>query len=171
LLSDSTADIDRDIKKEIYQDRFRTPEYFYFSPETLEFIGFQLVGRQYVEIAPDEHGRRWSNVLNLSLGIEARKLRYFTADGELVPTLEEENEQALQDVQQAWEEAERAREEARLAERHAKREAQRAKQETQRAEQEAQRAEQEAQRAEHEAQRAGRLAAKLRELGLDPDQV
>ena len=41
----------------------------------------------------------------------------------------------------------------------------------QRAEQEAQRAEQEAQRAEQEAQRAERLAAKLRELNIDPDSL
>jgi hypothetical protein len=35
----------------------------------------------------------------------------------------------------------------------------------------AQRAEQEAQRAEQEAQRAERLAAKLRELNIDPDSL
>ncbi|MBD0346328.1 MAG: Uma2 family endonuclease, partial [Coleofasciculus sp. Co-bin14] len=50
-------------------------------------------------------------------------------------------------------------------------EAQRAEQEAQRAEQEAQRAEQEAQRAEQEAQRAERLAAKLRELNIDPNSI
>ena len=41
--------------------------------------------------------------------------------------------------------------------------------ERERAEQEAKRAEQEAKRAEQERERADRLAAKLRELGLDPD--
>jgi Uma2 family endonuclease len=40
-----------------------------------------------------------------------------------------------------------------------------------RTQQEAQRAEQEAQRAEQEAQRAERLAAKLRELNIDPDSI
>ena len=39
------------------------------------------------------------------------------------------------------------------------------------AEQERQRAEQERQRAEQERQRAEILAAKLRELGVDPDQL
>ena len=43
--------------------------------------------------------------------------------------------------------------------------------ETQRAGQEAQRAEQEAQRAGQETQRADRLAAKLRELNIDPDTI
>ncbi len=46
---------------------------------------------------------------------------------------------------------------------------QRAEQERQRAEQERQRAEQEHQRAEQEYQRAERLAARLRELGIDPE--
>ncbi|NES80935.1 MAG: hypothetical protein F6K10_05760 [Moorea sp. SIO2B7] len=44
-------------------------------------------------------------------------------------------------------------------------------QEKQRAEQEKQRAEQEKQRAEQEKQRAERLAAKLRDLGVDPDLI
>lgn len=47
----------------------------------------------------------------------------------------------------------------------------RAKQEAQRADDEAQRAEQETQRANDEAQRAERMAAKLRELGINPDDV
>ncbi|MBW4612572.1 MAG: Uma2 family endonuclease [Desmonostoc vinosum HA7617-LM4] len=46
-----------------------------------------------------------------------------------------------------------------------------AEQERQRAEQERQRAEQERQRAEQERQRADTLAAKLRELGVDPDAI
>jgi Uma2 family endonuclease len=49
--------------------------------------------------------------------------------------------------------------------------AEQAEQERQRAEQERQRAEQERQRAEQERQRAEILAAKLRELGVDPDQI
>ena len=40
-----------------------------------------------------------------------------------------------------------------------------------RAEQERQRADQESQRADQERQRADRLAAKLRELGIDPEQI
>ncbi len=44
-------------------------------------------------------------------------------------------------------------------------------QEYQRAEQEKQRAEQEKQRAEQEKQRADRLAAILRERGIDPDEL
>jgi Uma2 family endonuclease len=35
LLSDSTANVDRGLKKALYQDHFRTPEYFLFAPDSL----------------------------------------------------------------------------------------------------------------------------------------
>ena len=54
---------------------------------------------------------------------------------------------------------------------HTEQERQRAEQESQRADQERQRAEQESQRADQERQRAELLAAKLRELGIDPDAI
>jgi Uma2 family endonuclease len=122
LLSDSTAAADRGIKKDIYERRFHTPEYFWFSPDTGEFKGFRLNAAKYEEIQPNEQGWRWSNVLGLFLGIHEGLLKYFTDAGELLPTPEE-------------------------VARH------------------------EAQRAETEAQRAEKFAAKLRELGLDPEQL
>jgi Uma2 family endonuclease len=164
LLSDRTAEIDRDIKKPIYEQRLRTPEYFWFSPLTGEFAGFRLVSDQYEEIVPDAQGRRWSRVLNLSLGVHNHLLRYFTGEGELVPTPNEEAEDALFKAERA---ILRAREESQRAER----ETQRANREAQRADHEAQRAEHEAQRAEHEAQRAERFATRLRELVIDPEAV
>jgi Uma2 family endonuclease len=94
LLSNSTASIDRSLKKALYQDRFRTPEYFWFSPDTLEFQGFRLVGQQYVEIPPNLQGLLWSEALNLFLGTHADQLRYFTAEGQLVPTPSEAAEVA-----------------------------------------------------------------------------
>ncbi|PMB12370.1 hypothetical protein CEN48_17550 [Fischerella thermalis CCMEE 5282] len=101
LLSDSTANVDRTLKKNLYQSRFHTPEYFWFSPETLEFVGFELVGNQYQEIVPNSQGWRWSQVLGLYLGIHENKLRYFTAGGDLVPTPEEVAFIAQQQAQQA----------------------------------------------------------------------
>ncbi|MTJ53489.1 Uma2 family endonuclease [Anabaena sp. UHCC 0253] len=89
LLSDSTAKVDRNLKKVLYESRFHTPEYFWFSPENLEFVGFKLVGNQYQEIIANEQGLLWSKVLNLYLGMANGKLRYFTSEGELVPTPEE----------------------------------------------------------------------------------
>jgi Uma2 family endonuclease len=100
LLSTSTADTDRNLKKNLYQDRFHTPEYFYFSPDSLEFAGFKLVGSEYEEIAANGNGWRWSQELSLYLGIESGKLRYFTANGSLVPTPEEAALQAQLELQQ-----------------------------------------------------------------------
>jgi Uma2 family endonuclease len=141
LLSESTAAIDRGLKKKLYQDHFRTQEYFWFSPDSLEFAGFKLCDRQYEPILPNEQGWRWSEELDLYLGVLVGRLRYFTAEGVLVPTPDEAAEQEMQ----------------------------RAERESQRAERESQRAERESQRAERESQRAESLAQKLRELGIDPD--
>ncbi|MEG4418022.1 Uma2 family endonuclease [Microcoleus sp. LAD1_D5] len=129
ILSPKTADIDKNFKKQLYQDTFRTHDYFWFDPETLELAGFHLVDGEYEAIAPNEFGHLRSQQLDLSLGICGGKLRFFTAEGELAPTPEEV------------------------------------------AETETQRAGQEAQRAGQEAQRADRLAAKLRELNIDPDTI
>lgn len=136
LLSNSTATTDKGLKKQIYQDIFRTPEYFWFNPNNLEFAGFVLVGGSYQSLEPNPQGWLWSQQLNLYLGVYQEELRFFTPEGQLVPTPEEVAEQEMQ-----------------------------------RAEQQMQRAEQEMQRAEQEKQKSDRLAAKLRELGIDPDTV
>jgi Uma2 family endonuclease len=150
ILSPTTAKTDREIKKELYQDIFRTPEYFWFDPYSLEFAGFYLIHGKYQPVEPNEKGHLWSQELGLYLGIVQGLLRYFTSTGSLVPTPEESAEF----------------------------EAQRATIEAQRATIEAQRATIEAQRAAIEAQRAAmfdeksqRLAAKLRELNIDPDTI
>ncbi|MCY7382437.1 MAG: Uma2 family endonuclease [Microcoleus sp.] len=110
LLSSSTARVDRNAKKILYQNRFRTPEYFWFDPEDLEFSGFRLIGQEYQAIVANEFGRLWSEVLELYLGIHDRKLRYFTPDGELVATPEEAALQAQQQAAQAQEQAAQAQE-------------------------------------------------------------
>jgi Uma2 family endonuclease len=148
LLSDSTAKTDRGLKKQIYQDTFRTPDYFWFDPNTLELKGFHLLDGQYQDLQPNEQGQLWSQQLNLYLGVHNRELRFFTPDGQLIPTPEES---------------------AQVAEATAEVERQRAEAERQRAEAERQRAEAERQRAEAEQQRSERLAEKLRALGIDPD--
>jgi Uma2 family endonuclease len=128
-LSPSTAKTDKDFKKTLYQDTFRTPDYFWFDPESLEFAGFHLVEGKYESLQPNAQGHLWSQQLGLYLGIHQGLLRFFTPIGQLVPTPEEV------------------------------------------AEQETQRADQEAQRADQEAQLAERLAAKLRELNIDPETI
>ncbi|MBE9141824.1 Uma2 family endonuclease [Planktothrix mougeotii] len=89
LLSNSTAEIDKTTKKNLYQDHFRTQEYFWFSPDDLELVGFKLVGQEYEEIIPNAAGLLESEVLGLCLGIYQEKLRYFTPEGDLVLTPEE----------------------------------------------------------------------------------
>ena len=89
ILSLTTAETDKGLKKDIYQDIFRTPDYFWFDPETLEFKGFQLMGGQYQAIEPNEKGWLWSQQLKLYLGIKNQQLRFFTPEEKLVLTPEE----------------------------------------------------------------------------------
>lgn len=107
ILSDSTAKNDRSLKKQLYQDVFRTPDYFWFDPYTLEFAGFKLNYRRYEQIVPNEQGWLWSDELQLYLGIVAEKLRFFTAEGELVLTPEEAEEAERKRAEEAEEKAER----------------------------------------------------------------
>ncbi|HEY9802168.1 MAG TPA: Uma2 family endonuclease [Leptolyngbyaceae cyanobacterium] len=122
ILSDSTAKTDRNLKKEIYQNTFRTFDYFWFDPYTLEFAGFHLVDGEYQPLQPDEQGYLWSQQLGLYLRVHQGLLRFFTADRQLVPTPEETADQTQQRIEQVE-------------------------------------------------QKAERLAAKLRELNIDPDTI
>jgi Uma2 family endonuclease len=90
LLSNSTAKVDRGAKKQLYQDVWRVPNYFWFHPETLEFAGFHLVDGKYEALIPDPLGHLWSEELGLYLGIHKNQLRYFMANGEIVPLPEEQ---------------------------------------------------------------------------------
>ena len=89
ILSYSTAATDRGEKKQIYQDTFRTPDYFCFDPYTLEFEGFTLISGKYQPIETNEQGCLWSEQLQLYLGIYQDILRSFTSEGEVVPSPEE----------------------------------------------------------------------------------
>lgn len=110
ILSDSTAKTDRGEKKQIYQEIFRTPEYFWFDPDTLEFVGFSLVRGQYQPIDPTESGRLWSEQLGLYLGVYERQLRYFTPDGAIVLTPSEAATQTQEQLESTQEQLESAQE-------------------------------------------------------------
>lgn len=101
ILSDSTAKTDRGEKKGIYQDIFRTPEYFWFEPETLEFQGFILMGGIYQPLEANDRGWLWSGQLGLYLGVLDNKLRYFTPDGKLVLSPEEAAKRAEEAAKEA----------------------------------------------------------------------
>jgi Uma2 family endonuclease len=89
ILSDSTETIDRGLKKQIYQDVFRAPDYFWFDPETHELAGFHLIDGRYAPLAPDASGRLWSAQLGLFLTVHEGTLRFFTAEGALLPAARE----------------------------------------------------------------------------------
>lgn len=112
ILSNTTAKTDRGLKKQIYQDTFRTPEYFWFEPNSFEFQGFQLVGGQYQALQPNPQGWLWSQQLELYLGIHAEKLRFFTPDGQLIFTPEETAAAEQQQRELAQQEAEIAQQQA-----------------------------------------------------------
>ena len=117
LLSNSTAETDKTTKKSLYQDQFRTQEYFWFSPDGLELTGFKLIGQEYQVIIPNQQGLLASEVLGLFLGIYQEKLRYFTPEGDLVPTPEEAALQAENRANEAENRANEAQNRAkRLAE-------------------------------------------------------
>jgi Uma2 family endonuclease len=91
-------------------------------------------------------------------------LRWCDQQGVVIPTGAERAEHERQ-------RAERERQRAEYERQQAERERQQAERERQQAERERQRAEHEHQRAEHEHQQAALFAAKLRELGIDPDRL
>ncbi len=127
LLSASTAEVDKGTKKVLYEQVFKTRDYFVFDPFAANSLeGWHLdLDRGYQVLVPDERGWLWCQSLGLWLGTWQGKaeddttewLRFYDAEGNLILLPEE---------------AER-------------------------------------QRAEREQQRAERLAARLRELGEDPN--
>ncbi len=155
ILSPSTAQVDRTEKKELYAKVFGTEEYFLLDFERKQLEGYELMRGEYQPIIPNERGWLWSAKLGLWLGFwrgtylgrEEEWLRFFTPEGELVLTGEEE--------------AQRLAEEARLM---AEMAYQRAEQERQRAEQERQRAEKALHQAEVERQARERAEAELERL-------
>ncbi|AUB39000.1 Endonuclease, Uma2 family [Nostoc flagelliforme CCNUN1] len=100
LLSNSTASVDKGLKKQIYQNTFRTPDYFWFDPNNLELQGFHIVDGQYQELVPTESGWLWSQQLGLYLAVYLGKLRFFTPDRQMVMLPEEESNQQLQQTNQ-----------------------------------------------------------------------
>lgn len=166
LVSESSHRVDKVEKKQIYQDRLRVAEYFWFDPWAPEdFAGFTLVDGRYRPIMPTAPGQIPSPLLDLSLGwwdgsfrtVETRWLRWWDADGNLLPT-HTEIAQAEAAAEKANAEAERTNA---LAER-ANAEAEREKAEIERANALAEREKAEAQRTMAEAARAEADAAHRR---------
>lgn len=110
LLSESTAEVDRTTKKKLYQTVWRLPEYYWFDPESLEFKGFRLANGKYKALVPNAQGRLRSIELDLELGITDRQLRWFAADGTLIPLPEEFERQAKEQAEQSASQERQAKE-------------------------------------------------------------
>jgi len=153
ILSKSTWKRDRGLKKQIYQDLFRTPDYFLFDPDTLLFEAYHLEGDHYVLIQPDEEGLCWSEALGLYLGVHDGMLRFFTPDRLLIATPSEAAEQERKRADQEHVRAEQAQELAEYERRRVEQEQARVEYERRRVEQEQARAEQAQKQAEYERRR------------------
>ncbi|MGB8698038.1 MAG: Uma2 family endonuclease [Thermosynechococcaceae cyanobacterium] len=150
LMSDSTAEIDRTEKKRIYEQTFKTSDYFIFDPyDSTSLQGWHLDQNQcYQDLTPDSRGWLWCQTLGLWLGFwegvvtrePAIWLRFYTPNGQLVLL---PGEQAQLQAEQAQLQAEQAQLQAEQAQLQA----------------------------EQANQRAERLAAQLRQMGIDPDAV
>lgn len=97
LSSPSTIDVDLGPKKHLYEQTFHTPEYFCYNPDGCQLAGWRLTASRYIELEPNEQGWLWSEEMDLWLGTwqgeiqrtTATWLRFYTADGLLVPTFAE----------------------------------------------------------------------------------
>ncbi len=176
LLSPSTAAYDRGEKKRLYEQTFKTSEYFLYPPQGLTLEGFRLLDNSYQPIARSATGRLWSRELEVELGVWHGEydgltdnwLRLFRPDGRLIPTEAERERQRAEEARQRAEEerqrAEQSDQRAEEARQRAEEERQRAEQSDQRAEQAEQRLAQELQHAKEERQRAEAAEAELARL-------
>lgn len=82
LTSPSTANIDKTEKKELYQNVFRTREYYIFDPfDANSLKGWHLDNNLvYEEISPNDQGWLWCESLNLWLGVWQGEIERFTND-------------------------------------------------------------------------------------------
>lgn len=95
LMSPSTAEADLGNKKDIYEQVFRTPDYFVFNPfDPNSLQGWHLDSHQnYQPITPNERGWLWCERLGLWLGTwegtinrdTAIWLRFYDPNGNLIP--------------------------------------------------------------------------------------
>ncbi|NET57317.1 MAG: hypothetical protein F6K47_14470, partial [Symploca sp. SIO2E6] len=141
-----------------YEQILQVPTYITYDPYELSLEVRYLQQGKYILHSADKNGRCWIPELGLFVGMWQGKrleqrmnwLRWWDQEGNLLLWSSEQTQQEHQRAEQ---------------------ESQRAEQESQRAQKESQRAQKESQRAQQERQRAEMLAAKLRELGVDPEQL
>lgn len=101
LLSVSTHKTDKGEKKDLYEQVFKTSEYYLYDPFSQEFMGYRLTGDRYVPVLPDSERRIYSAATGLALVIHGDRLRWMTAAGMILPTGMELAEQEKQRADQA----------------------------------------------------------------------
>lgn len=122
LMSPSTRRVDLLPKKTLYQNTFKTSDYFCYDPFTGEFHGWTLQDGVYVALEPNERGWRWSAQLQLWLGLapcaylnpHERYLRFFTPDGTMVRNFAEAGQEKADAAQKTAEDAQRDADRERL---------------------------------------------------------
>ena len=118
LMSPSTAKQDTGKKKDLYEQTFKTRDYFVYDPfDKHSLQGWYLSSNLcYEEIVPDDRGWLWCESLGLWLGIwegtltkeKADWLRFFDRDGNIILLSQELAEQERERAEQERERAERA---------------------------------------------------------------
>ena len=105
LMSPSTKNTDLKLKKELYQNTFRTSNYFVFNPfEPDSLQGWTFQGIDYTPITPNEDGWLWCDRLQLWLGKwhgvidkeTAQWLRFYDSEKNLILLSEEASQQELE---------------------------------------------------------------------------
>ena len=156
LMSPSTAEVDITTKKDIYERKLKTQDYFVYDPKDASSLrGWKLINRRYQSLSLNDQGRLYCESLGLWLGVWQGKiensqgewLRFFDADGNLV-LMADEAEAQRAELERQQKELERQQKEL-----------------------ERQQKEQAIQELEKERQQKERLAAKLRDLGINPDEI
>ncbi len=120
LLSPSTARGDYGEKKRLYQDVFKSQEYFLYEPRAEMADGYRLMDYRYKNIQRTAEGRLWSSLLEVEVGVwhgeyegtEGPWLRLFYPDGRLVLTGEEQERQAKETAEGRAEQERQAKETA-----------------------------------------------------------
>jgi Uma2 family endonuclease len=128
----------------IYEQAIRIPFYAIYEMEKAAVEVYKLIGSRYEKCSPNERGHYPISAMGVELGIWQGI--YMNQNLPWLRWWDSEGNLLLIGDE-------------------------RAEKETQRADQEKQRAEKETQRADQEKQRADQMAAKLRELGIDPDEL
>ena len=126
FLSPSTRRTDQTTKKTLYEQTFKTREYYWYDPyDPREFRGWHLdLDNGYQAMMPDARGWIWSPTLHLWIGRwegtyrrdQTTWLRFYDPEDRLVLTSREIAEAALQQAEVTKQQAETAEQRAAAAE-------------------------------------------------------